>query len=257
VKQLPEVRVTVSAGINDALAREARATARRWGLPFVERTRKTGLAGLGGGPFLVLGSDGWTFRDGEASLKFTPGMAALRIKRLEAGKDEDTLVRLAELKAGDSVLDCTFGLGADALVCAKAIGPQGRVAGVEASFLLWALATEGLARGVGAEGLAPIEVQCGDHLDVLRGLSPKSFDVVLFDPMFGRPQKGSPAFEVLRQHADRRPISPDALMHARRVARRWVLVKGAKYSKDLKALGLTPEPGSRFSNLVWARVKPI
>jgi hypothetical protein len=167
------------------------------------------------------------------------------------------LVRLAELQAGDRVLDCTFGLGADALVCARAVGPTGRVQGVEASFVLWALATEGLAAGLGFKELAPIEVARGDHLEVLKGLPSGSVEVVLFDPMFGRPQQGSPAFEVLRQHADHRPVSPEALTQARRVASRWVLVKGAKYSKDLKALGLTPEQGSRFAKLVWARVPPL
>lgn len=249
------VRVTVSAGLDAALVAEAKRKAAEWGLPYVERPRKTGLEVLGGGPFLVLGAEGWTFREGEASLRFTPGMAALRIKRLDAGKDEDTLVRLGELEPGDRVLDCTFGLGADALVCAKAVGPQGRVDAVESSLLLWALGSEGVAR-LGLAGLAPIRVERGDHLEVLRRAEAKSYEVVLFDPMFGRPQKGSPAFEVLRAHADPRPVAPEALAEAKRVAKRWVLVKGAKYSKDLKALGLKAEPGSRFSNLVWARVAP-
>lgn len=245
-------RVTVSAGLDAVLIAKARAKAEEWGAPFVERTRKTGLGKLGGGPFLVLGARGWTFHEGETELRFTPGMAMLRIKRLEQGKDEDTLVRLAELKAGDSVLDCTFGLGADALVCARAVGPTGRVHGVEASFVLWALASEGV-RELKFEGLAPLVVERADHLEVLRRLAAKSVDVVLFDPMFGRPGRGSPAFELLRAHADMRPLAPEALVEARRVARRWVLVKGARYSKDLKALGLKAEPGSHNSNLVWAR----
>lgn len=255
-----QVRVTVSAGVNAVLTRRARARAVEWGVEFVERPRKTGLKamqGPGAKAFLVLGADGWTLREGELSLKFTPGMAMLRIKRMEAGREEDTLLKLAELQPGDAVLDCTFGLGADALVCAKAVGPKGRVLGVEASFVLWALASEGVVDGAGFESMAPMQVQHGDHLDVLRGLSVGSVDVVLFDPMFGRPQQGSPAFEVMREHADARAIDPEAIHQARRVARKWVLVKGAKYSKDLKSLGLTPEKGSRFSSLVWARVAPL
>jgi 16S rRNA (guanine1516-N2)-methyltransferase len=250
------LRVTVSSRTNPALAARARAKAREWGLEYVERSKKTGLALLGPGEFLVLGADGWALREGETSLKFTPGMAVVRIKRLAAGVEDDTLLRLAQLAPADRVLDCTFGLGADALVCARAVGPEGRVLGVEASFVLWALATEGLAHGLEIDGLAPIEVQRADHLDVLRALPAKSFEVVLFDPMFTRPQQGSPAFELLRRHANPQPLSAEALSHARRVATRWVLVKGAKYSKDLKALGLTPERGSRSSNRVWARVAP-
>jgi 16S rRNA (guanine1516-N2)-methyltransferase len=245
--------VTVSAGLDSARTDRARAKANAWGAEFVERPRKTGLDKLGGGPFLVLGARGWTFHDGDTELRFTPGMAMLRIKRL--GKEEDTLLRLAQFKAGDSVLDCTFGLGADALVCARAVGPAGRVHGVEASFVLWALASEGLPE-LRLEGLAPISVQWADHLEVLRAAAAKSFDVVFFDPMFGRPGLGSPAFEVLRAHADLRPLAPEALAEARRVARRWVLIKGSKYSRDLKALGLKAEPGPRNQKRIWARVDP-
>lgn len=254
-----QVRVTVSAGVSGRLAERAKARAAEWGVPYVERPRKTRLAALeeeGPQVWLVLGGDGWTLRDGPRALRFTPGMATLRIKRLEAGRREDKLVELAQLQEGDAVLDCTFGLGADALVCAKAVGPTGRVLGVEASFALWALAREGLEAGAGFSGLAPIELVHGDHLEVLRAQPSSSADVVLFDAMFGRPQRSSPAFEVMRAHADPRPISPQAVAEARRVARRWVLVKGAKYSKDLKGLGLEAEQGSRFANLVWARVPP-
>jgi hypothetical protein len=37
------------------------------------------------------------------------------------------------------------------------------------------------------------------------------------------------------------------------VARRWVVIKGSRHSEDLKKLGLTPEPGSRYAEVVWAR----
>jgi hypothetical protein len=33
-----------------------------------------------------------------------------------------------------------------------------------------------------------------------------------------------------------------------------VVVKGARYTDDLKKLGLAEEPGSRFTDVVWGRL---
>jgi hypothetical protein len=34
-----------------------------------------------------------------------------------------------------------------------------------------------------------------------------------------------------------------------------VVLKGARYTQDLMRLGLTPEPLSRYHDVVWARVR--
>src|SRR5205814_10498223 len=133
--------VTVSHTLRPELEARARACAAAWELPFFAREKSTGLPD---GTFLVLGGDGWTLRDPTGALRFSEGLARLRIKRLEAGEDDDVLMKLCELKPGDHVLDCTFGLGADAQVCAHVVGARGRVVGIEKSLPLWALASEGL-----------------------------------------------------------------------------------------------------------------
>ncbi len=51
---------------------------------------------------------------------------------------------LAELRAGDTILDCTLGLGQDALVAALVVGPSGRVVALEKSLALYAVVSEGL-----------------------------------------------------------------------------------------------------------------
>ena len=244
------IQVTVSHTVAPELEARARTCAAAWGLPFFERVAYSGLPP---GTFLVLGGDGWTLRDGQGSLRFSEGLARLRIKRLQAGETDDVLVRLCELKTGDHVLDCTFGLGADAQVCAHVVGGKGRVVGVEKSLALWALASEGLKAQVQSLSRAPIEVRFGDCVEYLRAQAPQSFDCVLFDPMFGKRKKASPAFELLRSHADHSPLPAEAIGLARRVARRWVVVKGAKYAGDLERLGLTPEPLSRYHEVVWGR----
>lgn len=247
------IQVTVSHSVAPELVARARACAAAWSLPFFERAKSSGLPTEG--TFLVLGGDGWTLRDGNGSLRFSEGLARLRIKRLQAGEADDVLVKLCELKPKDHVLDCTFGLGADAQVCAHVVGGQGRVVGIEKSLALWALASEGLKAQVQSPTAAPIEVRWGDCVEYLRAQAAGSFDCVLFDPMFGKRKKASPAFELLRAHAEHSPLPAEAVGLARRVARRWVVVKGARYTEDLKRLGLRPEPQSRFTEVVWARVR--
>lgn len=250
--------VAVSSPARRSLVDDARRCAERWGLPFYERPRNTGLEphlGELADAFLVLGGGGWTLTAREGSLRFTPGMAQVRLKRLDAGQGaQDVVVRLMALEPGDTVLDATLGLAADALVCARVVGPSGRVIGVERSFALWALVSEGLARGGLPERCAPIEVRHGDALEVLRALPAASVDCVLFDPMFERPKGSSPAFDLLRRWASHQPLTREALDEARRVARRWVVVKAGRYGPELRRLGLTAEPTSRSKPIVWARL---
>ncbi len=248
--------VTVSSSTAPARVAEAREKAAQWGVPYFERPKNTGLTrffGAEADAFLVLGGDGWRLTDARSSLGFSPNLAMLRIKRIDAGERDDVLLKLAELAEGEQVLDCTLGLGADALVCARAVGPKGRVVGLEKSLPLALLMGEGLARWRWP-GSASVEVLHADAGDFLARAAPGSFDVVLFDPMFERERRSSPAFELLRRHAIDEPLTPETLAQARRVARRWVLVKAARYSAALPRLGLKPEPPPRSAQVVWARV---
>ncbi|MBS1150256.1 MAG: protein-L-isoD(D-D) O-methyltransferase [Myxococcaceae bacterium] len=232
----------------------AQELAAAWGLPWLHRDRNAPQP-EGAEALLVLGGDGWTLRRPEGVLRFSPGMAQLRIKRIDQGFAEDMLIRVGELRPSDHVLDCTMGLGADALVCARVVGPEGKVVALEKSLALYALAFEPLSRPYGP-GFAQIEVRHADAALVLPTLPPKSFDVVLFDPMFGRPNKSSQAFDMLRHFADPSGLTAQMLADARKVARRWVVVKGSRYSKDFKKLGLVAEQRSLSRGVLWARVPP-
>jgi 16S rRNA (guanine1516-N2)-methyltransferase len=256
---LPPLAVTTIDKPAPALVEYARRRAEAWGLPFWVRARGAGSSSLEAAlgtvaeALLVFGREGLTLWDREGRLRFHPGMAHLRLLRLEAGED-DTLVRTAELRTGDRVLDATLGLGQDALVAARAVGPAGRVVGVEKSLALYAVVSEGLRGFEPGPRACAVEAVHAHARDYLGSLPDRSFDVVFFDPMFERPRKAQPAFEVLRRFAEHAPLTPALLAEARRVARRWVVVKGSRYSDDLKKLGLTPEPGSRYAAVVWARL---
>lgn len=253
--------VTVSARNGGRFLVEARRRAAEWGLELFHRPHRTGLEGFLGevaDAFLVLGANGWTLRDAHGELAFSPGLAMVRIKRLSSGKQaEDQLVRLGQLREGDVVVDGTLGLAADALVCARAVGPAGRVIGVEASLPLFVVLSEGLKRMKPFAQSCSVEVVHGRARDVLAAMPARSADVVVFDPMFDRPKKASPSFEVLRRFAVHEPLDAPTLAEARRVCRRWVLVKGGRFGQDFTRLGLTTEPASRYADILWARLPPV
>jgi hypothetical protein len=206
---------------------------------------------------LVLTPRAAVLADGREERRWSPGMGALRAKRLRRGAMEptarDPFLDAAGLADGDHVLDCTVGLGADALVAAEAVGPRGRVVGIEASPALAAWVAEGLRR-LALEAAARIEIRAGDHAAVLAALPERSFDVVLFDPMFRHARAGPAGFDLVRRLADARPLSAEALARARRVARRWVVVKDGAPGWDLARLGLVPLPSARGAHRYYARV---
>ena len=198
--------------------------------------------------------------DGEH--RWSPGMGALRAKRAARPGDprdataRDPFLDAAGLLAGDAVLDCTVGLGADALVAAVAVGPGGRVVGVESSVPLAAWVAEGLRRSP-LEAARRVEIRQGDHAEALAALPERSFDVVVFDPMFRHARAEPGGFAAVRRLADVRPLSPAALERARRVARRWVVVKDGAPGWDLTRLGLVPLPSARGAHRYYARVPAI
>jgi hypothetical protein len=62
---------------------------------------------------------------------------------------------------------------------------------------------------------------------------------------------------LLRRFAVHEPLERDTLEEARRVARRWVVVKGGRFGRDFARLGLTPMPMPRSAQLMWARLPPL
>jgi 16S rRNA (guanine1516-N2)-methyltransferase len=243
---------------------DARAAALRHGLPYAprgERSLAAALAGAGADAALVLSAKRAVLVAGGEERRWAPGMGWLRARRaraaLRGGPAEptarDPFLDAAGIREGDAVLDCTLGLGADALVAAVAAGSSGRVVGLEASPVLAAWVAEGLRR-LGDDAAARIEVRAGDHAAALASLPPGSFDVVVFDPMFRHARAEPAGFDVIRRLADPRPLSAETVREARRVARRWVVVKDGAPGWDLARLGLTPLPSARGAHRYYARI---
>jgi hypothetical protein len=120
--------------------------------------------------------------------------------------------------------------------------------------VLAAWVDEGLQR-LEVEPARRIEVRAVDHLAALTALPSRSFDVVVFDPMFRHARAQPSGFDLVRALADARPLRAGAVAEARRVARRWVVVKDGAPGWDLARLGLTPLPSARGAHRYYARVE--
>jgi hypothetical protein len=259
------VRLVVTTPLRPSSEEERLAleAALRWDLPFSARSRRpvtrvVEAAGTDGA--LVLSEARAVLATNGDEKAWSPGMGILRMKRVlerRSGRVDptthDPFVEAAGLQPGDTVLDCTAGLGADALVSAAAVGPRGKVLGLESSRALAAWAGEGLRR-LPDEPARRVELACADHAAWLDAAPERSFDVIVFDPMFRHARAEPGGFDVVRRLADARPLSPAALARARRVARRWVVVKDGAPGWDLARLGLTPLPSARGAPRYYARV---
>lgn len=260
------MRLAVTTPLRPSPAEEAdaRDAAARLALPHAPRGNR-GLeavrAAAGADALLVLSASRAILSAGGAEARWAPGMGFLRAKRERARlrgepldrTTRDPFLEAAAIAEGDRVLDCTLGLGADALVAAVAAGPRGGVVGIEASPALAAWVTEGLRR-LPDEAAARVEVRAGDHAGFLAACPDRSFDVVVFDPMFRHARAEPAGFDLVRRLADPRPLSSAALARARRVARRWVVVKDGAPGWDLARLGLVPLPSARGAHRYYARV---
>jgi len=181
--------------------------------------------------------------DGGQPLRYHPGMALVRVKRLREGV-RDPLVEISGVRPGDTVVDCTAGLAGDAFVFSWAVGPAGRVIALESEPALHAIVREGLrAYATGMEdadaALRRIELIRADHAEYLSSLPEKCVDIVYFDPMFRIPVYESSGMEPLRGVANPAPISPEAVREAMRVARRAVVLKENRDSGEFERLGFT------------------
>lgn len=240
-----DVVVTTVHSPSDAATAAAVALAERLDRPFVTRRhctidallRRHALSAA-----VVVGSQDIRLVHRGRSYGFHPNMAKPRIASLRAGFG-DRFARVASLRAGDAVLDCTCGLGADAIVAAHLIGDTGRVSAVEASRLLAAIVFQGMRHyqhddPALVEAVRRVAVVAARSDTLLPTLSPRSWDVVYFDPMFDSPLPRTKSLDLVRMIGSDAIPDNRAIEQARRVARRSVVVKDRAPGRLLRALGI-------------------
>ena len=232
----------------------ARGLATATGCPYVPRgqdalAQTAGRAGCAG--LLVVERTDLSLWVAGRRFRYHPNMAKLRVLALRQRK-RDALIAAMKIAPGESVLDCTCGLGADAIVASWVVRPAGRVRALEASPLLALLVERGMASCAldDPPDLVPamrrVEVCCADFARYLRDEADNTWDVVYFDPMFTETIAGSEGLNLVRCLAEEGGPSPADLDQARRVARRRVVMKDRRPGHALTHLGFAKvEEGRR------------
>lgn len=225
--------IVTTAGRAMALEHDAMAIAKTIGGTYIPRRKRSVKALLKhyGHPVIVVGTDRLSLYrpDEEEPFYFHPNSAMFRFKRVQNG-EHDPLLDACQIKKGDRVLDCTLGLGSDAILLSHAIGEKGT---------LTALETEPLIAFIVDRGFIAYEVQDSEleaamgRIDVhntpfepfLKALPDNSYDVVYFDPMFEQTIEASDGISTLRQNAHYSLLTKEAVREATRVATKRVVLK--------------------------------
>lgn len=166
---------------------------------------------------------------------FHPNSAAFRLKRVARG-EQDPFLEAVQLQQGDSLLDCTLGMGADAMLAAYQVGVNGRVVGLEADRNVAFIVKNGMKTYDTTElpltaCMRRIEVVRSEAVDYLRMQPDAHFDVVYLDPMFDETIEESSNFQALREVGSHIDLSRQWLQEAIRVAKKRVVLKAHFRSK--------------------------
>lgn len=230
--------VTTTKTLSPALEERARRIAEE--LHTVYRPRRDdNLATItaGAARVIVLGSDQVHLRDPEAGREYTfhPNMVSVRAFNRQRGA-RDLFLEAMALEAGNDVLDCTLGFGAEATLAALEVGKSGQVTGLESVPELAAVTREGLRtfpmppRQI-LEAMRRVKVVTADYREFLPRCTDGSYDVVYFDPFFAERLPGSePSVSPLAYFGNAEPLDAGSMQEAQRVARRRVVVKHPRYA---------------------------
>lgn len=191
----------------------------------------------------------------EGELFFHPNTAHLRIKNLRGGEG-DRLIDALNISAGSKVLDCTLGLGSDALVTSYVVGSSGKVVALEVNPLIAEVVRHGMKNFSDdsphiLDAMRRVEVIAADCRDYLKTCATDSFDAVYFDPMFRRPINKSSGINPIRPLADNSPLTAEVIREACRVARRRVVMKEHSGSAEFERLGFELAQGGKYSSVAF------
>jgi len=215
------------------------------GCPYIPRHKQAIrriIADSGMGGAIVFEMDGMVVRVADDVYRFHPNMAKIRITSLLKG-GRDQMADAMQLKSGDFVLDCTCGMGSDAIVASYVVGEAGNVCALETSSLLASIVHRGLQSyslplvPIITEAMRRIKVRHAASDEVLADLPAKSWDVVYFDPMFASTIDESKGLGLVRLLGQPGAPSSNTIHEAVRVARRSVVMKDRWPGDVLQKIG--------------------
>ena len=229
-----EVTVVTTAGRPDEESlRLAQFACQELSLPFEPRKKRSvaKISELLNANIIVAGKNRFEYYPigAKNAFFFHPNSAAFRLKRIAKG-ESDPFLEACNFLPDDLYLDCTFGLGSDAIVAAHIVGKNGKVIGLEANRNVAFIVKQGMKTYDFSElpltsGMREIEVICSEAVDFLRKLSNDSIDVVYMDPMFEEIIEESNNFEPLREAGSHYQLTSQWVEEAIRVARKRVVLK--------------------------------
>jgi predicted methyltransferase len=248
--------VTTAGRTNDIMVERAQKIAKNLKAPYVER-KKLSTAKMKenyNDDILVVGKERneiFTLNECEP-IFFHPNSAMFRVKRVISG-ERDPFINVCKLSKGDSLLDCTLGLASDSIVASFTVGSNGRVVGLEANPYISFLVKSGLKEWQTSlksmnDAMKRIDVINENYTKFLPTLDSNSFDVVYFDPMFDTTISSSQGIQGIKNLALHQTISKDIIAHAKRVAKRRVVIKNHWQSEMFDDLGFTvlKRPTAKF-----------
>lgn len=240
--------VTTAGRADKEIIELAKKLATEYQIPFISR-KKRSVNDIqkenGNVDCLVFGSNRmelYRFEEKEPFF-FHPNLAMIRMKRLLNGEN-DPFIFAGDVKAGDSVLDCTLGLGADSIVASFAVGENGQVVALEENQYMALLVANGLKNWRDADesmitAMRRIKVIQADHYRHLKTLPNNHFDTVYFDPMFEETIQNSNGIKGLTHFAAHHDLTIEIINEAKRVARKRVVLKDHFRSTRFQQFGFT------------------
>ncbi len=165
---------------------------------------------------------------------FHPSLAVIRKSNLDTG-ERDYLIESLGLKGNEEVLDCTLGLGSEAILIAHFL-PEGKVIGLEKSPIIKMIVEDGIKRKEKLykwiqKAVERIEIMNADYKEFIRETKRK-FDCVYADPMFEHPSYDSSAMNSMRPFADNSAIDVEDIEIMKNIAKKRVVVK-AKWNDSI------------------------
>jgi 16S rRNA (guanine1516-N2)-methyltransferase len=164
-------------------------------------------------------------RNDKKDFFFHPSISKIRIKNAEQGNDY--LIKALDLKDGDTVFDCTFGLGSEAILVSY-YNPNGRTIGSEKSREIFTVVYNGLRTYEDkseklTKALRRIELRFGDYKEIVKQYP--DIDKIYIDPMFKKPIFKSSSINAFREFASKDYINEDDLRFLKSRAKNRVVVK--------------------------------
>ena len=191
-----------------------------------------------------------------AKLFSHPGLSVLRILNIERG-NKDRFIEACCLEPGTSLLDCTLGLGSDAIVASYVIGDGGCIIALEAAQEIALITGSGLRNFFNqsqkiVSAMRRIEVTNIDSRIYLLNTPKEQFDCIYFDPMFRRPKLTSSGLNMIRPFARIDEIRMEDITLALEKTKKYVVVKETSLS-FLKTLQPNEILGGQNAKIFYAR----